>query len=115
MNNVPKWLLVVAYVFVIVWILSWLIPDETTSPPRDSCSAMACRQFATIARDARAGVLTDTELRVALRKVYDHARCATTPGVEEQARAMLAGATQGDADALQQATPKFDALCGALP
>ena len=60
----------------------------------NSSAQLACREFEPIARDVDKGLLSDTEFRAGVRRVYDTA-IATPSDVSRRAEALLTVATQG--------------------
>lgn len=59
------------------------------SSGNDTLGRAACTHFVNIASDAAQGVLGPDQLLTKIRKVWDDAQYADTPGVREGARQML--------------------------
>lgn len=87
------------------------VTASSSSSDGDASSRLACSHFFNVAGDASAGLLTETELREKLKEVNDNAKVSDVAGVRNAARAMLAAATSGNADAFTDAVTSMGNAC----
>lgn len=97
------WLLLCILVMALVIGVGLLDgPSEDDDSPAasglDASAQLACRDFAGVARDANAGIITDAELREELKDINDRAQYSDSPGVASAAQSMLAAMTSGSGD-----------------
>jgi len=64
-------------------------PEALSADPLDPGAVLACRAFAPLARDANAGLLTNTEFRDGLKKVYEQASVWPQSEVTRASAALL--------------------------
>lgn len=74
-------------------------PPESAVPHVDAGTWLACRDFAPLARDVDAGLLTAAEFRTGMREVYDHAQTQPSSEVAVQSRELLRLFSTGGSDA----------------
>jgi hypothetical protein len=86
--------------------------------PLDAGAWLACRTWAPIAKDANDGVLSQSEFREGVKRVYDHAKAWPDSDVTRTSRSLLAalttvvsGLSQQEAD--EQLRTEFLALVRA--
>lgn len=85
----------------------------------DASAWVACRDFAALTHDIRAGIVTPAEIRPRLQAIDSNAQLAEDPEVRESARGMLrevtamqaAGGVGGSAADFQSATSKMATVC----
>jgi hypothetical protein len=63
----------------------------------DAGAEAACRHFGNVANDARAGILSNDEFRQKVKEIYDDASVSEDALIRDEARAMLAAATDAAA------------------
>jgi hypothetical protein len=89
-------------------------PQGTTSslPKLDAGAWLACRELASVNQDARAGVLSDGELRAGIARVYSHARVFPNSLVAGASAALLRELTGGTVgSALRDASASLIRAC----
>lgn len=94
------------------------VPTRTTPEPEADASArVACDHWRNIVSDISKGLLTDEEIRTKVKEVYDSAWVSDSPGIAENAEALLRSVTMDDGEAFMEAIGDFTAACldvGAL-
>lgn len=80
----------------------------------DASARAACRHFANIVGDVRAGILTDAELRDKLSEVHSSARASSNSRLASSAQAMLSAVTTGTPTDLAAAIASFDSACSSV-
>jgi hypothetical protein len=79
---------------------------------RDSSAWVACRDFAALTQDVRAGIVTPAEIRPRLQAIDGNAQLAEDPEVRESARTMLREATAMEGAAgFEGAASKMSSAC----
>jgi hypothetical protein len=95
-------------------VLAAACGGPSTTPVRDASAVYACEKFSRAIRDAKAGILTDRELRQRLQEVHEDARLsdpAVAPGVKEGAERVLAIVTGGQKGDFTEAVNALVAAC----
>ena len=78
----------------------------------DASAWLACRELSQVNRDAAAGVLSDTELRAGMRRVYDRAKTNPESEVAKASAALLRTLTTGANPGEQEITALVEACRG---
>lgn len=86
--------------------------ESSEERPQRSQSSLACDHFRNVLRDAGDGVLTEPELRTKLKEVEGNANIAS-PAVQNAARQLLAAATSGTSQQVQDAAAQMLTACKA--
>ena len=60
---------------------------------------VGCRHYNNVALDARKGVLSNAEIVIKVREVYDDLKLSEVPRLREKARDVVNDATRGDSSA----------------
>lgn len=80
----------------------------------DFAAEYACQQLDTLSADLDAGILTNDEVRSAVRSIYDQAQLSTEPGIAGDATEMLAGITSGDTSQVAFSMTAMQFKCRAI-
>lgn len=93
-------------------VLSACQSVSETNP--DAPAKTGCRHYSNVALDAMDGVLSDAEIVVKVREVYDDLKLSEIPRLREKARDVLNDARSGNASAFGKSSAVLASTCRTI-
>ncbi len=87
-------------------------PVSETNP--DAPARTGCRHYSNVALDARDGVLSDAEIVIKVREVYDDLKLSEVPRLREKARDVVNDARSGNASAFGKSSAVLASTCRTI-
>ena len=80
----------------------------------DAAASVGCRHFSNVALDARKGVLSDAEIVVKVREVYDDMKVSEVHRLSQKALDVVNDASSGDASAFGKSSSVLASTCQTI-
>lgn len=100
---------------IVFGLLVMLIACQSISETNpDSAAKTGCRHYNNVALDARDGVLSDAEIVIKVREVYDDLKLSEVPRLREKARDVVNDASRGDASSFGKSSSVLASTCRTI-
>lgn len=95
-----------------VWVACSSGPISETNP--DAPARTGCRHYSNVALDARDGVLSDAEIVIKVREVYNDLKLSEVPRLRQKASDVVNDARSGNASAFGKSSAVLASTCRTI-
>ena len=102
------------WVVIFVSLIALVACQDVSETNPDSAAKTGCRHYNNVALDARDGVLSNAQIVIKVREVYDDLKLSEVPRLREKARDVVNDASRGDASSFGKSSAVLASTCRTI-